>query len=89
MFSYNFFQKLLHPNLGLRFSQSNLQVLNTNDCGSISTTDILNSSASENETSGLKLRLKNPERFIIGQVNIILLRNKFRLLKEIIRPKLT
>ena len=84
-----FFKKLLHTNLGLRFSQSNLQVLNTNDCESIPTTDILNSSASENETSGLKLRLKNAERFIIDQVNIILLRNKFRLLKEIIRPKLT
>ena len=66
-----------------------MQVLNTNDCESISTTGILNSSASENETSSLKLRLKNPERVIIGQVNIILLRNKFRLLKEIIRPKLT
>ena len=33
------------------------------------------------------MRLKNPQRVIIGQVNINSLRNKFHLLKEIVRDK--
>ena len=59
------------------------------DCESIPTIGILNRSRSENETNALKiLRLKNPLRVIIGQVNINSLRNKIELLRDIARTKL-
>ena len=58
-------------------------MLNTKDWGSISTTDILNSSRSEHETTAAKLpRLKHLERVKMGEVNINLLRNKIKLLRE-------
>ena len=63
-------------------------MINKSDCESISTADILNSSTPVKETNALKLqRLKNPEKQIIGKVNINSLRNKFHLLKEILREK--
>ena len=75
-------------NVRLTLSPSNSEVLNTKYCESISTIGILNSSKSENETNDLKLLiLKKPVRIIIGQVNIISLRNKIELLREIVRDK--
>lgn len=62
--------------VGLTLSTSNSEVLNLRNCKSILTTDILNSSRPEINTNALK----NPERNIIGQVNINLLRNKIELL---------
>ena len=78
-----------YTNLGLTLLQSNSEVLNANDCEFISSADILNSNTSEKETNALKLlRLKNPDRVTIGQVNINSLRNKFHLLKDIVRDKI-
>ena len=63
-------------------------MLNTKDWGSISTTDILNSSRSEHETNAVKLpRLKHSERVKMGKVNINLLRNKTKLLREMFWDK--
>ena len=75
-------------NLRLTLLSSNSEVLDTKYCESTSTIGILNSRKSENQTNDLKLLiLEKPVRIIIGQVNIISLRNKIELLREIVRDK--
>lgn len=75
-------------NLRLTLLPSNSEVLDTKYCESTSTIGILNSRKSENQTNDLKLLiLEKPVRIIIGQVNIISLRNKIELLREIVRDK--
>ena len=58
----NDWEKETPINFGVTLSLSNSEALNTKNCSSISTKDIINDSRSKNEINALKLlRLKNPE----------------------------
>ena len=78
----------LHGNIQHTYSQ----LLNTKNCESISAKSILNTNASDEENienNVLKnLRLKSPNKVIIGHININSLRNKFELLTEMVQDKI-